>query len=323
MSINAANDFGKSTRQNYPSDPDSGNAACGTDNLAVAKGTIVVALGGNAISPSDEIDSIPNQFEHVSGIARRLVRLVQDGWTRMVVTHGNGPQVGNAVTRVEMAREATPWLPLFICVADIQGGMGYMIQQCLDNALAEAGVARRAVTVVTQVIVDREDPAFERPSKPIGPGKKLVASPLPRSIAEADVIRRLVEDGFITIAGGGGGVPVIEEGGRMSGVEAVIDKDLTAALIAREIGARRLLILTDVDAVYTGFGTQGQRRLEEVTARDLRGLIESKEFPSGSMGPKAEAVCSFVENGGELAVIASLDDLDDAIEGRAGTRVQQ
>ncbi|MFN2610418.1 MAG: carbamate kinase [Actinomycetota bacterium] len=283
--------------------------------------TLVIALGGNAISPQGEIDTIENQFRHTSDTAIRIAHLIEEGWQRLVIAHGNGPQVGNVVRRVELARDIAPWLPLDICVADTQGGMGYMIQQCLRNALRSRGIDREVATVVTQVVVDRDDPGFRSPSKPIGPTKRLVASPVPHEVIEAKVISTLVDSNVIVIAGGGGGVPVVSEQGVLSGVEGVVDKDLTASLIATSIGAARLVILTDVDAIYTHFGEVDQARVETATVAEMRAYATSGAFTRGTMGPKVEAACRFVESGGEVAVIAHLDQIEEAVHSKAGTRI--
>lgn len=288
-----------------------------------ANSALVIALGGNAISPAGEVDTIDNQFEHTSEVARRVVDLMEEGWEQVVVTHGNGPQVGNVVRRVEHARDIAPWLPLDICVADTQGGMGYMIQQCLGNELTSRGIDRQVATVVTQVEVDPSDPAFDEPAKPIGPGRRLVPSPMPLRVVEARVIGELVVSGAVVIAGGGGGVPVVASDAGLSGVEAVVDKDLTAALIATSIGAEGLVILTDVDAVYLDFGTPDARPLTRIGPEEMRRHLDQSAFPAGSMGPKVEAACRFVEAGGGWAAIAAFDDLVPATRGEAGTRVEE
>lgn len=287
------------------------------------KGPIVVALGGNAISPEEEVDTIENQFAHTGATAKRIARLVAAGWERIVVSHGNGPQVGNVVRRVEHAREIAPWLPLDICVADTQGGMGYMIQQCLLNALRDEGVSRLVATLVTQVVVDGGDPAFGNPTKPIGPSRRLVPSPIPLRVVEAEAIRMMVLGGVIVVAGGGGGVPVVEDSRGLRGVEAVVDKDLTAQLIASAVGATTFVMLTDIDGAYLDYGGERARRLGEVKVAELRSMSAGGAFPPGSMGPKVEAACRFVEGGGEAAIIAALDDLEGAVAGSAGTRVVQ
>jgi carbamate kinase len=284
---------------------------------------LVIALGGNAISPAGEVDTIDNQFAHTSEVARRVVDLMEEGWERIVVTHGNGPQVGNVLRRVEHARDIAPWLPLDICVADTQGGMGYMIQQCLGNEVASRGIDRPVATVVTQVQVDPSDRAFDEPAKPIGPGHRLVPSPVPLRVVEAQVIAEMVTSGVVVIAGGGGGVPVVASDAGLRGVEAVVDKDLTAALIASSIGAEGLVILTDVDAAYLDFGTPQARKLMRTTSAEMRRHLADGAFPAGSMGPKVEAVSRFVEAGGSWAAIAALDDLLPATRGEAGTRVEE
>lgn len=282
---------------------------------------LVIALGGNAISPRDERDTIENQFAHTADTARMIVDLVARGWERIVITHGNGPQVGNVLARVEHARDIAPVLPLDVCVADTQGGMGYMIQQCIRNALDEAGIDKEVVAVVTQVEVDPSDPSFDDPSKPIGPDRRLVASPKPISVIETGVIKALCEAGIIVIAGGGGGVPVARTPTGLKGVEAVVDKDLTAASLARDVGAQMLVILTDVGGIYEGFDTKERELIAKITVQDLRLMLDQGQLAKGSMGPKAEAACRFVEAGGSMAVIAGLDDLTKAVEGDAGTRV--
>ncbi|HVF11872.1 MAG TPA: carbamate kinase [Actinomycetota bacterium] len=281
---------------------------------------LVIALGGNAISPADELDSIENQFAHTMATASGIVALIPKGWESIVITHGNGPQVGNIVTRVERSRDVAPWLPLDICVADTQGGMGYMIQQCLQNALADKGITKPVATVVTQVLVDPNDPAFLEPSKPIGPERKLVASPRPLRIIEAEAISVLLAAGAIVIAAGGGGVPVVQTSAGLKGVEGVIDKDLTSAVLAESIGAEALVILTDAEGIYRDFSSRSQL-IDSIDTTELRGLIPS--LAEGSIRPKAEAACAFVENGGSFSVIASLDQLDRALSGDAGTRVTQ
>lgn len=285
-------------------------------------GPIVIALGGNAISPEDEIDTIENQFAHTGASAERIVDLIETGWEQVVVTHGNGPQVGNVVLRVEHSRDIAPWLPLDICVADTEGGMGYMIQQCLRNALVGRGIEMPVATIVTQVEVDSDDPAFQNPTKPIGPHRRLVPSPEPKRVIESDVIERMVSSGVLVVAGGGGGVPVINSPAGLKGAEGVVDKDLTAALIASSIKAAQLVLLTDVEGIYTDFGSSYARMLREVSPVELRRLQSEDQFPPGSMGPKVEAACRFVEGGGEQAVIASLDDLKLAVEGSRGTVVR-
>lgn len=309
---------------------------------------VVVALGGNAMQAPEGDDSVESDFERTAETARHLAGLVASGY-RVVVTHGNGPQVGNHLLRSELGRRHgdLPELPLDVCVADTEGGMGYMLQQCLGNALLEASLPGVAVSVVTQVLVQGHDPAFLSPTKPIGelidPSRademraegwvlvedrhrhgyrRGVASPDPKEIVEAGAIEALVRQGMIVIAAGGGGVPVIhtDEGG-LVGVPAVVDKDLASALLAVDLRADMLLILTDVDRVATGYDTPGQTWLDSLEIRDGRAGLEAGEFAPGSMGPKVEAACRFAEQRRREAVITSIPLAEAAVAGSAGTRV--
>jgi carbamate kinase len=308
----------------------------------------VVALGGNAMQSPSGDDSVVSDFERTVRTAEHLVGLARAGW-RLVVTHGNGPQVGNHLYRSELAHEdaGLPLLPLDVCVADTQGGMGYVLQQCLANAFHAADLPAVVATVVTQVLVDENDPAFDTPSKPVGEmipaervmtlrdrgwtlvedskrggWRRVVASPDPKEIVEADAIRALVDRGVIVVAGGGGGVPVRQDpDGSLTGVPAVIDKDLASSLLAVDMRAGGLLILTDVEAIALGYGTEDQEWLSTVTAEDARAHLAAGEFPAGSMGPKVDALCRFVEATGAFAAVTSIERAEDALEGRAGTRV--
>lgn len=298
-------------------------------------------------SPSGD-DSVASDFERTVRTAEHLVGLARAGW-RLVVTHGNGPQVGNHLYRSELGHEdaGLPLLPLDVCVADTQGGMGYVLQQCLANAFHSADLPAVVATVITQVLVDENDPAFENPSKPVGEmipaervmalrdrgwtliedtkragWRRVVASPDPKEIVEADAIGALVDRGVIVVAAGGGGVPVrLEPDGSLTGVPAVIDKDLASSLLGVDLRAGGLLILTDVDAIALGHGTDNERPLSSVTVGDARAHLASGEFPAGSMGPKVEALCRFVEATGAFAAVTSIDHAEDALAGRAGTRV--
>ena len=265
----------------------------------------------------------------------------------VVITHGNGPQIGATLIRHEEAKDKVPALPLYACGAETQGLLGYMIQQALQSELASRGETRQVATVVTQVEVDRNDPAFHNPTKPIGPFltdserrkllqdrkdlvvredsgrgyRRVVASPDPKGLVESRAIETLVENGTIVIACGGGGIPVARSGTGLVGVEAVIDKDLAAERLATSIGARRLAILTDVQGVFLGYGRRDQRLLTRVSRRELAEFAEKGEFAAGSMGPKVQAVLRFLANGGESAVIGYLGNLKDAVECRSGTEV--
>jgi carbamate kinase len=309
---------------------------------------VVVALGGNALQSPAGDDSVTADFEHTKPTSRHLVRLAVSGGYRLVITHGNGPQVGNQLLRSEAAYEhaGTPLLPLEVCVADTQGGMGYMLQQGLMNAFHETGVPALVTTVVTQVVVDPEDPEFQQPSKPVGtiipPDKKetfekmgwalvedrrrggwrrVVPSPDPKEIVEAGAIKAMVEDGVMVIAAGGGGVPVVSDQGILTGVAAVVDKDLASSLLATDLKADALVILTDVDHAYIDFDSDHPKPLGETTVAEARQLIAEGQFPRGSMGPKIEAVCRFVETTGRPGIISSIDRADDALTGKIGTRI--
>lgn len=312
---------------------------------------VVVALGGNAISPADAEGNIPQQFAASRATAVRLVDALVAGW-RILVTHGNGPQVGNVLRRAELASHEVYSLPLDICVADTQAGMGYMIAMCINNELHRRGDHRRACTVVTSVEVDRADPSFANPTKPIGRpytarqaqefcaahgwrtieisrGKfrRLAPSPRPRTIVEIDLIRQLARQGWLLVACGGGGIPVVRtEDGRWEGVEAVIDKDRTSALLAREVGAEVLLIATEVEAVALDFGKPTQRFLRRMSAAQARDYLAAGQFPAGSMGPKVESALEFVEASpaaNARAVICHLDRITDALAGQSGTIIQR
>ncbi len=309
--------------------------------------TAVVALGGNAITKKGEEDTIARQFANTRESLQGIVELIKDGYN-LAITHGNGPQVGNAILRVELARGEAPVLPLGICVADTEGGMGYMIEQSLDNRLKKERITREVVTIVTQVIVDKNDPSIKRPTKFIGQfyskddakrlakqngwvvkedrGKmwrRVVASPIPLEIVEKKTIKTLVENGIIVVAAGGGGIPVyVENDGRLEGVDSVIDKDRASAVLARDIGAKLLLILTEVEKVALNFGTLLQQNLDELTVEEAKRYLTEKHFPPGSMGPKIEAAIQFLESGGKEVIITSIPKAYDSVtKGYAGTRI--
>jgi carbamate kinase len=307
--------------------------------------TVVVALGGNALLPADERGEIHQQFAHTRESLAPIVAMARDGW-RIAIVHGNGPQIGDELYRNEMARAELPPLPLGVLVAATAGWIGYMIQQSLQNALEQGGIARDVVTVITQVIVDPADPATHTPTKPIGrvfdnetaatlvaelgwvvreEGKdhrRLVPSPVPRGIVEKEQIKRLIERGTIVIAAGGGGTPVYRDPVlKLEGVDAVIDKDRAAAVLGEAIGADVLLILTNVDGVFRKFGTSQQELFRTLTLNDARQLLHSGELGQGSMAPKVEAALAFLEQGGEQAHIARLDEGLEALNGQAGTTI--
>lgn len=305
--------------------------------------TAVLALGGNALARAGERATITNQFRHARESVAPIVELARAGW-RIAIVHGNGPQVGDELARNEIARREVEPLPLGVLVAATAGWIGYMLQQSLQNALGAARIERDVVTVITQTLVDPYDPALNHPTKPIGHAlqddrvdelrewgfavgrdgagrwRRLAASPRPTSVLELRVVRRLVESGAIVIAAGGGGPPVYRHpllG--IEGVDAVVDKDRVAAIVAAELGAEVLMILTDVDAVYEGWGTPGARPLRRLTLDEVERLISSGGVNEGGMKPKIEAAAGFVRGGGERAVIARLADGPAALRGEAGT----
>lgn len=306
----------------------------------------VVALGGNAITKPGVEDTIANQFRHTRESLHGIVELIRDGYN-LVITHGNGPQVGNALLRIELARGKAPVLPLGVCVADTEGGMGYMIQQSLFNRLRDEGLERPVVTMITQVLVDPNDPAIANPTKFIGQfyteeeagifsetrawqmrkdanrgWRRVVPSPTPLRTVEADTIRLLVDSGAVVIAAGGGGIPVyVDHRNWYEGIDAVIDKDLASALLAGEVGASVLSILTSVDAVALNFGSTEQKNLSHVTLDEIKRYHAEGHFPAGSMGPKILAAIKFLENGGDVVSITSFENAGKALKGEAGTRI--
>jgi carbamate kinase len=305
---------------------------------------VVVALGGNAISPPGTASPIPAQYERTMETADHLAHLTE---RPLVVTHGNGPQVGNLLLRSDLAAGLLPRLPLDTCVADTQGGMGFMLQQCLDNAFRQAGVRRSTVTVVTRTVVDADDPAFRSPSKPIGDfydeaearrrmdadgwamredagrgWRRVVPSPEPREIVEQPAIEALLDTGAVVVAAGGGGIPVVRRpDGSLAGVEAVVDKDLASALLAGRLGAEVLLVLTGVEHVAVDFGRPGQRDLHELGAAEMAAHAAAGQFAPGSMLPKVQAVLRFLEGGGRRAVITTPELSEKALTGEIGTQV--
>ncbi len=304
----------------------------------------VIALGGNALIKPGQKGTIYEQFANTRETVKSIVKIIKDGWD-VVLTHGNGPQVGAILLQNQAGRDLVPPMPLGICVAESQGLIGYMIQQCLSNALRKEGIKKDVVTIITQVLVDDNDPAFENPTKPIGPyfdekqalkllkdgyqmtkqkngWRIVVPSPDPKAIVEADVIKNLLDSGVIVIAAGGGGMPVVErKGWGLDGREAVVDKDLSAERLAEDIGANVLLILTDVPYVYLNYGSERQRALKEVKLEEIKKYYEDGHFPAGSMGPKVLAAIRFLENGGERAIIADIDHAWEALKGETGTHI--
>lgn len=304
----------------------------------------MLALGGNALARADEPATIANQFRHARESMAAVVPLAREGW-RIVIVHGNGPQVGDSLVRNEVARRVVEPLPLGVLVAETAGWIGYMLQQSLQNALATARVRRDVVTLVTQTLVDRFDPALGAPSKPIGQPltedeaarlreagravgrdgagawRRMTTSPRPLGVVEFPVIRTLLEQGVIVVAAGGGGPPVYEDpllG--LEGVDAVVDKDRVAGVLARQLGADVLMILTNVEAVYDGWGTPAARPLRRMTVDRAEALIAEGAFDAGGMRPKVEAAAGFATEGGR-AIIAHLGSGPAALRGETGTTI--
>jgi len=306
----------------------------------------VIALGGNALLQRGQKGSFDDQYQNVKGTVAKVADLIERGH-KIVLTHGNGPQVGATLLRHEAAKSIVPPFPLDACGAETQGFIGYMIQQALRNELKSRGIDKFVVTLITRVIVDKHDSAFQNPTKPIGPFytkeeadkvreqkpelvikedagrgyRRVVPSPDPKIIAERLAIRALVDAGFVVVACGGGGIPIIEEGGNAVGVEAVIDKDLAGQRLATLIGANIFVVLTDINGAYVNYGKPNQELIKEITTGKLRNYAKEGQFKEGSMAPKVEAAIRFVESGGERAVIAALGDLIEALDGKAGTQI--
>jgi carbamate kinase len=317
-----------------------------THEEAFVTKTAVIAIGGNSLIKDKEHQTVRDQFASTDETCVHIAEIIKQGW-RVVITHGNGPQVGFILLRSELASNVLHTVPLDSCGADTQGALGYMIQQLLGNRLSQANSDVPVVTVVTQVIVDADDPAFENPTKPIGPfydeakarhyereegwavtedagrgWRRVVASPIPREIVELGAIRTLLQTGFIVVGVGGGGIPVVrDEQGRLRGVEAVIDKDYASSLLAAGLEADLFLISTAVDKVYLNYGKPDQEALDHLTVEEARRYLSEGHFPAGSMGPKIKAVIQFLEQGGSEALITSPQNLARALRGETGTRI--
>jgi len=308
--------------------------------------TVVVAMGGHAFMQKGETGTHEDHVRNGRLICKQVMTLVERGYN-VIMTHGNGPQVGAMLSRNEMAREELPASPMDVLVAQTEGSLGYYLQQALLNELRARHIRRYVVTVVTQVLVDRDDPAFGAPTKPVGPflsreeaerrrdqfswviredaagrgWRRVVPSPKPNKIIQRHMVREAARAGHIVIAGGGGGIPIVKstENNDYVGVEAVIDKDLTSAVLATDVGADLLIILTAVDRVYVDFRGPKEMPLGAVTLAECRRFIEEGHFPAGSMGPKVEAIHSFLEAGGRRGLITSPARLNEALDGAAGT----
>lgn len=308
----------------------------------------VLAIGGNSLIKDKDHQKVSDQFAVTRQTCEHIREMIEDGWN-VVVTHGNGPQVGFILRRTELSHEELHPVPLDSIGADTQGSIGYMIQQSLRNEFSRMGLSNQVITVVTQVLVDPEDKAFKDPSKPIGSfmdektakrmaeeegwdvkedagrgWRRVVASPLPKEIIERDAIGSLVDSGFVVIAVGGGGIPVIRESnGDLKGVAAVIDKDYASALLASRLSAEKFVISTAVDKVCLDFNKPTQRSVDRLTVDEAKKYMEQGQFPAGSMGPKMHACINFLVGGGTQAIITSPENLAPAVKGEAGTIIEQ
>jgi len=312
--------------------------------LFVMRKRAVVALGGNALIKEGQEGTIYEQFANTREVSKSIVKMIKNGWD-VVITHGNGPQVGAILLQNDLAKDVTPPMPLGICVAESEGLIGYMIQQCLSNALKKVNVEKSVVTLITQVLVDEDDPSFSNPTKPIGPyyneeealdilkegyqmtrqpegWRIVVPSPDPKSIVEGDIIKKMLDDDIVVIASGGGGMPVIEKEDRgLDGLEAVIDKDLASERLAEAIGADLLLILTDVEKVYLDYKTPKEKALDTISLKELKKYYEEGYFPPGSMGPKILAAIRFLEYGGKKVIISNVEKGWEALQEKTGTHI--
>lgn len=309
---------------------------------------LLIALGGNAILKAREKGTFEEQMKNIEIVCNELIKIIEMGF-KVIITHGNGPQVGNLAIQQEYAIHEIPAQPLHILNAMTQGQIGYMIQQTLRNKLIMKGINKPVITIITQVLVDPEDPAFKKPTKPIGPFytkeialllqkergytmakvlktgdkvyRRVVPSPDPIKVVEGEVIKYLVNMGIIVIASGGGGIPVVSEGGVLKGVDAVIDKDLAGEKLCEAVGADIFLILTDVEKVKLNYGTPYEKDIDVMSLEEAKKYYEEGHFPPGSMGPKILACIRFLEWGGERAIITSINKASEAIKGRAGTHI--
>jgi len=304
-----------------------------------------IAIGGNSLRRAHERGTFEEQQAHARETCRGIAAILRQGY-RVVLTHGNGPQVGEALLRSELARDVAPLQHLDVCDAETEGVIGYLLQQTLDNTLQDTGIPPKVVSIITQVIVDEKDPAFLKPDKPIGPfyrkeeaaqrqerlgwkmvedsgrgWRRVVASPHPQRIYEIEAIRACLNAGFVVIAAGGGGIPVVRRAGQLLGSEAVIDKDRCSALLATELGAELLVFSTGVTHVYLHYGKESEKPLFHVTWDEAQTYLNQGEFAAGSMGPKVEAALRFLEAGGKRAVITAPEFMAAAVRGGAGTEI--
>ncbi len=307
--------------------------------------TAVVAIGGNAIIKEGQKGTITEQFENVMSSVDAIIDLIEEGY-EVVLTHGNGPHVGNSLIKGDACKNQVPDYPMDAYGAETQGLLGYIIKQSFANRLKERGLNKNVAAIVTQVLVDENDPGFNHPTKPVGPFftkeeadtlerekayvmiedsgrgyRRVVASPKPIEIMEKDMIKLLSRENYIVIAAGGGGIPVIQKNNMLIGVEAVIDKDYASALLAKEIEADLLVILTGVPQVAINFGKDNQELLNQMTLKEAEKHMNDGQFPKGSMGPKIDAAMEYVKSGRGEALITSIDQLKEAVQGQSGTRI--
>ncbi len=306
----------------------------------------VVAIGGNSLIKDKQHRTVPDQYEAARETCVHIAGMIEQGWN-VAIGHGNGPQVGFILRRSELARHELHEVPLDFCGADTQGAIGYMLQQNLYNEFRRRGIQKQATTIVTQVLVDKDDPAFQNPTKPIGTfmdeveavrrtetegwkvvedagrgWRRVVASPLPQRVIERDAVKELLDAGFVVITVGGGGIPVLEDDdGNLVGTAAVIDKDFASSLLGQSIGADLLLISTAVEKVSLNFGKPNQENLDQMTVAEAKRYIEEGHFAPGSMLPKIQAIIWFLEAGGKEAVITNPENIERALAGETGTRI--
>jgi carbamate kinase len=314
----------------------------------VKEGSVaLVAFGGNAFTVENDNYTIENQRAAANVMCGNLLSVIEKGYD-LVITHGNGPQVGNLMLQRDLIQGKVPPMPLDVLVAQTEGSLGYILQDELLNHLRAHSIGKYVVTMITQVRVDKNDSAFQSPTKPVGPFyskeeseqllkenpdwkmiedagrgyRRIVPSPQPKKIIQSNMIRSLVYSGNVVIAAGGGGIPIIkDENNRYVGVEAVIDKDLSSAMLANDVKADLLIILTGVDKVYLNFGTKEQESLNNLTYSQAKQYLNDGHFPSGSMGPKIESALKYLENGGRRAIITSAENLEEALDGKNGTHI--
>ncbi len=312
----------------------------------MTKKVAVVAIGGNSLIKDKNHQTVPDQYQAAKETCHHIAGMIEQGWD-VAIGHGNGPQVGFILRRSELARHELHEVPLDVCGADTQGAIGYMLQQNLQNEFLRRGIKKQAVTVVTQVIVDRNDPAFQNPTKPIGSfmteeealrrrdqegwhvvedagrgWRRVVASPLPKVVKEQDAVEELIRKGFVVITVGGGGIPVVEnERGELEGIAAVIDKDYASSLLARSIKADLFLISTAVEKVYLNYGKPDQKAIDRMTVAEAKQYMAEGHFAKGSMLPKIQAIIWFLEAGGKQAIITNPENIERALRGETGTLI--